>query len=298
MWGGGCVLRKAMQSCVRKLIINNQNSALLLVDIGAWPFHDLLEKYPDRAKNIGVFEPGTISLAAGLSLSGIIPTVYGISPFIAQRSLEQLKLDFVYQKIGGNFIVTGASYDFSTLGYSHYCPEDIATLKMLPGMEIVTPGSPEEFTALWNACKDNGRPTYYRMTDYSNSLSVLCEFGQATVLKKGTNCTVIAVAETLDKVWNVCRNEDVTLLYYNTIAPFDRKTLSENCDSGKVLVCTPFYEGSITDEVVNSLGGRSLRIEECGVPNVVLRNYGTKEEKDQFCGLTEENITNKLRTLI
>ena len=109
-------MRKVMQRCVRQFIEANENTALLLVDIGVWPFNDLLEKYPNRVKNIGIFEPGTISLAAGLSLSGIVPTVYGISPFIAERSLEQLKLDFAYQKAGGNFIVSGGSYDFSTLG--------------------------------------------------------------------------------------------------------------------------------------------------------------------------------------
>lgn len=291
-------MRKAMQECVCNYVENDENSALLLVDIGAWSFHNLLEKYPQRAKNIGIFEPGTISLAAGLSLSGIVPTVYGISPFIAQRSLEQLKLDFVYQETGGNFIVTGASYDFSTLGYSHYCAEDIATLKMLPGMEIVAPGSPQEFMELWDACHNDGKPTYYRMTDYCNNLSIPCEFGKASVLKKGTDCTIITVAEILDKVWNVCRDKDVTVLYYSTLVPFDGKTLGENCSSGKVLLCTPFYKGSLTYEVFSGLKGRKIVVEECGVPNKVLRSYGTKAEKDNFCGLTEEKISGALHNLI
>lgn len=291
-------MRKAMQRCVRDFVTNDENSALMLVDIGAWAFHDLLEKYPQRAKNIGIFEPGTVSLAAGLSLSGIIPTVYGISPFIAQRSLEQLKLDFVYQKTGGNFIVTGASYDFSTLGYSHYCPEDIATLKMLPGMEIVAPGSPREFADLWDFCHKNNNPTYYRMTDHCNKLEVKCEFGKAAILKKGKLCTVVAAGEVLDKVWNVCGNADVTVLYYTTLAPFDYETLALNCETGKVLICTPFYKGSLTYEVTESLRGRPIVTDECGVPNEVLRNYGTKNEKDIYCGLTEEKIAEKLQRLI
>lgn len=291
-------MRKAMQACVRNFIEENENSALLLVDIGAWPFHDLLEKYPNRAKNIGIFESGTVSLAAGLSLSGIVPTIYGISPFIVQRSLEQLKLDFVYQKIGGNFIVTGASYDFSTLGYSHYCPEDVLTLKTLPGLEVVAPGSPQEFTDLWNDCHNNGRPTYYRMTDHCNKMIIECKFGNASVLKKGTQCTVLVVGELLDKVWNVCKNEDVTVLYYATLVPFDYKALSDNCESGKVFVCTPFYKGSLAHEIAESLREKNFFLEECGVPVEVLRNYGTKEEKDHYCGLTEENISRKLHDFI
>ena len=91
-------MRKAMQETVREIIRNREDTALLLVDIGAYPFRDLLEQYPKRAKNIGIFEAGTVSLAAGLSLAGITPVLYGISPFIVQRALEQIKLDFVYQK--------------------------------------------------------------------------------------------------------------------------------------------------------------------------------------------------------
>ncbi len=287
-----------MQECVRRYISNNKNSALLLADIGAWPFHDLLEKYPSRAKNIGIFEAGMVSLAAGLSISGIVPTVYGITPFIVQRALEQLKLDFVYQKLEGNFITTGASYDFSTLGYSHYCPEDVLTLKTLPELEIVTPGTPQEFETLWNSCHNNGRATYFRMTDYCNSMNVNCEFGKASILKKGENCTVIAVAETLDKVWNACKNEDVTILYYSTVSPFDYGTLSDNCESGKILLCSPFYVGSLVADIVKSLESRRIIIRECGVPNEVLRNYGTKDEKDKYCGITVSNIKEMLESLI
>lgn len=287
-----------MQQCVKKFINDEVNSALLLVDIGVWPFNDLIEQYPERVKNIGIFEAGTVSLAAGLALMNIVPTVYGISPFIAQRSLEQLKLDFVYQKLGGNFIVTGASYDFSTLGYSHYCPEDVLTLKTLPGMEIVTPGTEKQFSVLWNACHNNGNPTYFRLTDYCNKVECDCEFGKATVIKKGNKGTVIAVAEVLDKVIEACNDKDVTILYYTTMAPFDKITLSENCESGKILICTPFYKGTLTAEVMDSFIDKKVIIKECAVPNEVLRNYGTKEEKDQYCGLTASNIRKQLEILI
>lgn len=291
-------MRKAMQQCVRNFIENNKNSALLLVDIGAWPFHDLLEKYPSRAKNIGVFEPGTVSLAAGLSLSGIVPTVYGISPFIAQRSLEQLKLDFAYQKTGGNFIVTGASYDFSTLGYSHYCPEDVATLRLIPGIDVLTPGTPEQFTALWQACHNNGRPSYFRMTDHCNKTGCNVEYGKATVIKRGNKGIVIAVAETLDAVEAASKDLDVTVLYYTSIVPFDHETLAKEFVGGKIFVCTPFYKGSLAADIQKALRGKQYEVSEVGVPLEILRNYGTKDDKDVYCGLTADNISKQLNNFL
>lgn len=283
-----------MQSVIREMITNCKDTALLLIDIGSYPFRDLIKAEPERVRNIGIFEPGTIGVAAGLSLSGIIPTVYGVSPFIVQRSLEQLKLDFVYQKIGGNFITTGASYDFSTLGYSHYCPEDVATLRLLPGLEIVTPGTPEQFASLFRACCRNGNPTYFRMTDHCNKLAAGVEFGKATVLKKGTKATVITVAEMMDSTMEACRDLDVTVLYYTTVSPFDKETLRDNFVGGKVFVSSPFYVGSLTPDIMDSLRGMSVRLEEAGVPLEVLRTYGTKTEKDIAFGLDANSLKEKI----
>lgn len=287
-----------MQTIVRETIQNYDNTALLLVDIGAYPFRDLIERYPQRAKNIGVFEPGTVSLAAGLSLTGIMPIVYGISPFIVQRSLEQLKLDFVYQKIGGNFITTGAAYDFSTLGYSHYCPEDVATLRLLPGMEILTPGTPEQFVQLFRECRFHKSPSYFRMTDHCNSKQVEVEFGKAAVLRHGSKATVIAIAEQLDSTLAACADLDVTVLYYTTLAPFDKKTLRGTVAGDRVFVSAPLYTGSLYPDIIDALGGRAIRLDSADIPLRVLRSYGQKAEKDAALGLDAAGIRWRLERFI
>ena len=84
-----------MKSCVTDMICNHNNAMFILIDIGAFGFQDLMKDYPERVKNIGIFEDGIVSITAGLALSGMVPTVYGITPFIVQRSLEQLKLDYI-----------------------------------------------------------------------------------------------------------------------------------------------------------------------------------------------------------
>lgn len=290
-------MRNAMREAVTRCIKTRSDTALLLADIGAWAFDDVLKAYPDRAKNIGIFEPGTVGLAAGLSLSGITPIVYGISPFIVQRALEQLKLDFAYQKIGGNFITTGASYDFSTLGYSHYCPEDVMTLKTLPGFEILTPASPEQFKRLFEECALNGRPTYFRMTDHCCETPVDTRFGKASVIKKGSKATVAVWAEMLDMTVDACRDLDVTVLYYSTAEPFDYAALYENL-GGRLVLCHPFYEGTFAADVLRSLNGKSAEILEICVPKVILRNYGTKREKDDSLGLNAECIRKKITSFI
>lgn len=288
-------MRKQMIDSVSKVIAENENTALFLVDIGVWAFRDVLKKYPARALNCGIFEDGMISVTAGMALAGMTPFVYGISPFILGRAYDQLKLDFCYQKLAGNFITTGAAYDFSKLGYSHYCPEDIELARTMPGMEFIAAGTPKEFGKLFAETWNDGKPTYYRLSDHCNKFDADVSFGKATVIKTGSKGVVIAVATMLDAVIDACENIDVTILYYTTLAPFDTLTLRENLCSNKILLCEPHFEGALLPEIVNAVKGRAVKIECVGVPREISRNYGTKIEKDIFFGLTSENIKLQLR---
>ena len=291
-------MRKAMIKAVSDMIKDESDTSLFLVDIGVWAFRDILQDYPDRAMNIGIFEDGMVSLAAGMSLGGIIPTIYGISPFIVNRAMEQLKLDFAYQKLQGNFITTGASYDFSTLGYSHYCPEDIGTISMIPGFEFIAPGTASEFTKLFSETRRDGKPTYYRLSDHVNKTEVEVEFGKAAVIKTGSEATVIAVSTTLDMVLEACKDKDVSILYYTTLLPFDRQTLREHYNSGKILLCEPHYEGTLAYEIYKTFEDMSVQLSCVGVKREILRKYGTKAENDVYNGLTAGNVSSALCKLL
>lgn len=291
-------MRRAMVRDVSSMIRNEEDTSLFLVDIGVWAFRDILKDYPGRAMNIGIFEDGMVSLAAGMALGGIIPTVYGISPFIVNRAMEQLKLDFAYQGLQGNFITTGAAYDFSTLGYSHYCPEDLGVISMIPGFEFVAPGTAAEFSKLFGQTRRNGHPTYYRLSDHTNKTEAEVEFGKAAVIQTGSRATVVAVSTMLDTVLEACRGRDVSILYYTTLLPFDRSTLREHYNGGKILLCEPHYEGTLSYEICRTFADLPVRISCAGVEREILRKYGTKAENDRYSGITAETISDKLDALL
>ena len=108
-------MRKQFVKTVENILNADDKSVLLLGDIGVFGFRNAFKDHPTRTYNIGILEQSTIGLAAGLSKTGLIPFVHTIAPFIVERSLEQLKIDFGYQNLNGNFISVGASYDYSTL---------------------------------------------------------------------------------------------------------------------------------------------------------------------------------------
>jgi transketolase len=281
------------------MIREEPDTVYFTVDIGMWAIRDILSEFPERAMNVGIYEDAMISIAAGISSRGLVPTIFGIQPYLIERCLEQIKMDLAYQNNGVNIIGTGAAVDYAKYGYSHYCAGDIALIKMYPGVEFVAPGSPGQFDQLFKTCYRNGRPTFFRISDHPNTeYDTDVVFGKAQVIQTGSKATVIAVSVMLDKVMKICAHEDVTVLYYTTLEPFDSETLADNCENGKVLICEPQYSGSLDYDVLESLKGRSVLIEHIGFPREIFRNYGTNDDKTAYYGLTSDNIKYRLKSLI
>jgi transketolase len=297
---GGTVMnmRKQLVTTVETILEQDERLVLLLGDIGVFGFRRAFQQFPDRVFNIGILEQSTISLAAGLAMDGFIPVVHTIAPFLVERSLEQLKDDFCYQSLGGNFISAGASYDYSALGCTHHCPGDVGILKNLPGMEIVVPGTAEEFDQLFCQTYANGRPTYYRLSERDNSTGYPVEFGKAVVVQTGGLATVVAVGPALKPALEACRDLDVTILYYTTVIPFDAEALKENCRSPKVMLCEPYYSGGLSSEILEALKPKPVALDCVGVPHQFLTNYGVAEEQDELLGLTATKIRSRMERLL
>tara|TARA_B100000212_G_scaffold198507_1_gene149803 strand:- start:612 stop:1481 length:870 start_codon:yes stop_codon:yes gene_type:complete len=149
---------KALQ---RDLVINELTNSVgsssnefrfISADFGAKALDRLREEYPEKFSFVGIAEQFAIDFAYGLSSSGISPIVYGMSPFITLRCVEQIKVLFgqsdyplLLISVGG-----GLGYDHSTL--SHFSLEDIGMLDCIPGLEVITPSdckSAVQYTKEW-----------------------------------------------------------------------------------------------------------------------------------------------------
>ncbi len=311
-------MRKQFVDTVMALMEEDPRLVLLLGDIGVYGFRKAFESFPDRVYNIGILEQSTVSLASGLSMEGFVPVIHTIAPFLVERSLEQLKNDFCYQSLGGNFVSAGASYDYAALGCTHHCPGDAGILKTLPGMEIMIPGTGKEFAALFRQAYANDHPTYFRLSEKENDNSYEVQLGKANVVKTGSKAVVVAAGPSLGPVLEACSGIDVTILYYTTISPFDADTLNNICTNLgaaakeqrrpdepapthmplKILLCEPYYSGVLVPDIVRALAPRPVSIQCFGVPHEFMRNYGTAQEHDQLAGLTPDNIRNKLECMI
>lgn len=286
-------MRKQFVHTVENLIESDDRLTLLLGDIGVFGFRNSLKNFSNRVYNIGILEQTMIGLAAGLSKTGLIPIVHTIAPFMVERAYEQLKIDFGYQNLRGNFVSIGSSYDYCALGPTHHCPADVSLLKNIPNFQIVIPGNSDEFEALFNLYYNNNSPTYFRLTDFENKNRPSTKPGQASVVKKGDKATIICIGNMLDAVLEATNDLDVTILYYNVIVPFDYDSLKENFNENFIL-CEPYYLGLLNHDISQTFIDKKIRILNIGVPKVFSDKFGSKEENDKFLELDSKSIRQKI----
>lgn len=290
-------MRIQFNKTVQRLFRKNKKLFIILGDIGVYGFKDLLKE--KRAINIGILEQATISFAAGLAKIGFIPVVHTIATFMVDRAFEQLKLDFGYNQLNGNFVSVGASYDYAALGCSHHCPEDINLLKNIPNMQIIVPGNSAEFDKLFSQSYKKKKPKYYRISSEENHLKFNVKFGKGIVLNQGRKVTVVAVGPVLNIVFDVCKKLNVNLVYYTTIRPFDYNVLKKLKNKNeKILIIEPFYKGSIVNEIIDCYKNKKIQIDSISIPYKFLTNYGSKKEHDQKLGFNKKNFEIKLKKLI
>ena len=135
--------------------------SVLIGDISHFILQPFAKACPGRFYNVGICEPTIISMAAGLSKTGLHPVVHTIAPFIIERSFEQIKLDFCYQGLSGNIVTVGSAFDYANLGCTHHCYDDFALIKSLPRTQIIYPASCAEFDLLFRQTYRNDHLTYF-----------------------------------------------------------------------------------------------------------------------------------------
>jgi len=291
-------MRKMFVDVASEIIAQDPKTVLLLGDIGVYGFRHLATVYSNRIFNMGIAEQSLIGVAAGMSMSGLTPIVHTIAPFLIERPLEQLKIDFGYQRNAGNFVSVGASYDYSKLGATHHAPADVLTLLGIPGFQIIVPGTAAEFSSLMLSNYNNGKANYFRLSEKENEFSIDLEIGKGKVVKHGKLATIIVVGPLLDLVLDSYKNLDVEIIYINSVNPFDFEIIAKNCASSKILIVEPFYEGTMSHLVQKAAENRPLQIQTVGIKREFITRYGEYGEISADIGFTSQNLLSQLDKLI
>ena len=195
------------------------------------------KKYPDKFLNVGIAEQNMIGIAAGLAMGGYCVFASTYACFIAVRSLEQVRQQLSNLQCNVKLVGSSAGSEAARSGIALWATEDIAFMRALPNMTVLSPADSLEAVKMAEWAADMDGPVYLRLSGGLSCPIVYEEDylftpGKLVKLKEGSGPVIIAtglmVSEAL-KAATLLEEKGISCAVYNmhTIKPIDREGLRE-----------------------------------------------------------------------
>lgn len=255
------------------------------------------KQFPDRFFNAGIAEANMVSMSAGLSTMGYIPFCSTFAVFGAGRAYEQVRNSIAYPNFNVKLCMTHAGITLGEDGGSHQAIEDLALMRVIPGMTVIVPCDANETYRAVNALAEMNGPAYLRLARLPSEVfeeEQPFEIGKANVLREGSDVAVFAcgimVKTALDCADELAKQGvSAAVINVHTIKPIDRDCVlkyAKKC--GKVVTVEEHSViGGLGDAVADVLIGNGDykfkkvgvqdRFGQSGKPDALLEEYGLSE---------------------
>ncbi|MEA2427265.1 MAG: transketolase [Thermoleophilaceae bacterium] len=227
-------MRDAFFEALAELAAEDERVWALTGDLGIGLFDPVERVAPGRVMNLGIAEQALVGIAAGLSYAGKLPFAYSIAPFVTSRPHDQIRVDVAMARANVKLVGVGGGVAYGYLGPTHHAIEDLALMRALPNMTVLTPGDPGEARRATRTAAAIDGPVYLRLgkNGEPDLLPDVAPFGHANVLREGGDVTLASVgtilAETLAAADELAAaGIHATVLHYGTLKPFDGDALAE-----------------------------------------------------------------------
>lgn len=256
--------RESYGNALKELGATNPNIVVLDADLAGATKTDIFKKaYPDRFFDCGIAEGNMMGIAAGLSTTGLIPFASTFAMFAAGRGYEQIRNSVGYPHLNVKIAATHGGISVGEDGASHQCLEDLALMRVIPGMVVMCPSDDVEARACVKAAAEYVGPVYMRFgrsaTPVINPEDYHFEIGKGHVLREGKDVSIIAnglcVASALEAA-ELLKNDgiDAEVINICTIKPLDEELVVASAKkTGKV----------VTAEEHSIIGGLGGAVAEC-----------------------------------
>lgn len=263
--------------------------------------------FPDRFFNVGIAEQNMVGVAAGLAAEGRIPVATTFANFAALRACEQVRHFMGYMRENVKLVGFGAGFSFGMFGTTHYGLEDIAAIRAIPNISIISPADGLSVVKSVEAMVAHGGPVYLRLTGTMNNPIVYKEdfdfqIGKAVVLREGTDVALIAsggmVSPSL-KAAELLQEVDVsaTVVDMHTVKPLDTELLDKVFATHRLVVTVEehFTLGGLGGAVAEYMADKpgAPRQVMVGAPNE-FQKAGSYAYMLDKCGLTAQKIAAKV----
>ena len=226
---------------------DHEDLVVLTADLAAATKTGVFQKaFPDRHINCGIAECNMTDIAAGLSLTGKVPFCSSFAMFSAGRAFEQVRNSIGYPHLNVKIGATHAGISVGEDGASHQCNEDIALMRTIPGMTIISQADDVEARAAVKAAYEYVGPVYLRfgragVPVFNDEATYKFEMGKGIVLREGKDVTIVATGLTVPESMEAAKllekdGIDAEVINIHTIKPLDEDLIVASAKkTGKVV---------------------------------------------------------------
>jgi transketolase len=297
--------------------IAQQDERVFLItgDLGFGVLNEFASSFPKQFLNAGIAEQNMTGLAVGMALEGRIVFTYSICNFPTFRCLEQIRNDAAYHKANVKIVSVGAGFSYGALGFSHHAIEDLAVMRAIPGVTVVSPGDPIEVAQATHEIYKRPGTCYLRLGK-GGELQVHSnhqekndfQIGKAIQILEGSEIVIFATGGILKNAYDAAltlqkRNLNVGLYSFHTLKPVDIGLIQSVASKAKVLITVEEHSligglGSVVAEVTSQMVGRKSVLKMLGINDSFPSMVGDQAYLRDIYGLSVEGIVNSIQEMV
>lgn len=260
---------------------------LVTGDLGFGVLDDYRRDAADQFLNAGVSEQNMTLLATGMAMEGRIVFTYSIGNFPTLRCLEMIRNDAAYHQANVKVVCVGGGFSYGALGISHHATEDLAIMRSLPGVTVVSPCGLWEAMEATTAIARTPGACYLRLgKDHGADTPAAGEefaLGKARVLREGSDCAVLVTGGILKEVQQAAdalarAGIQARILSVHTLKPLDQDAILRAARETRAVITVEEHTiigglgGAVAETLMDHgvMPGRFLRIGlEAGFSSIV-----------------------------
>ncbi len=288
----------------------NENVWALTADLsGSTCTKDFEKKYPERFVQVGVAEQNLATVASGIASMNKIPFATSFAAFSPGRNLEQIRTTICYNNQPVIIASTHTGLGVGEDGATHQALEDIAIMRTLPNMQVITPCDSVQAEKATLALAKKRKPAYLRLTRQNTPIittkTTPFKIGEAQVLMDGCDLVIFSngpiIYEALKAAQELKKQKkQVAVINIHTIKPIDKKTIIKYAKKCKKFLVVEDHQvhgglGSAIAEVL--IENAPIKGEFLGIKDS-FGESGKAEELFWKHGLTSEKIITKAKKII
>ena len=217
------------------------------------------KQFPDRLINTGIAEQNMVGIAAALGTEGLIPFAISFASFSVMRACEATRHFLGYMQRNVKLIGISSGFATGIFGNTHYCKEDLAIMRAISGVVIISPADCGELVLAVKAAIEHDGPVYIRLTGQMNHPVVYkndpaFKIGKAIKLKEGSDISIIATGS---MVYNSLKASELleqqgisaSVIDMHTIKPLDTSIIDQEIRSSELIVSVEEHS------MIGGLGG-------------------------------------------